>query len=64
MVKPTSNFAYIDGNNLWRGMQKVEWYLDYKRFRVFLADKYGVERAYIFLGFVPGNEALYRNLQL
>jgi uncharacterized LabA/DUF88 family protein len=64
MVSRCDNFAFIDGNNLWRGMQNVGWPLDYRRFRVYLTDKYRVGRAYLFLGFLPGNEALYRNLQL
>jgi uncharacterized LabA/DUF88 family protein len=65
MGKLSSNtFAFIDGNNLWRGMENVGWRLDYQRFRVYLTHKYGVRTAYIFLGFLPGNEALYRNLQL
>lgn len=63
MEKPTRNFAFIDGNNLWRGMETVGWRLDYQRFRVYLRDKYDVDVAYIFLGFIPGNQALYRNLQ-
>lgn len=57
------NFAFIDGNNLWRGMETVGWRLDYSRFRVYLTDKFGVKVAYIFLGFIPGNQALYRSLQ-
>lgn len=64
LARTHSNFAFVDGNNLWRGMQNVGWPLDYRRFRIYLADKFRVGRAYLFLGFVPGNESLYHRLQL
>jgi uncharacterized LabA/DUF88 family protein len=57
------NHAYIDGANLHKGMQELGWKLDYKRFRVFLRDKYHVSLAYLFLGFVPELNGLYRDLQ-
>ena len=63
MVPKENNFAYIDGANLHKGIEELGWRLDYKRFRVYLRDKYSVQRAYIFLGFVAGNTNLYRNLQ-
>ena len=37
--------------------------MDYKRFRVWLSDKYNVKRAYIFLGMIPKFADLYTNLQ-
>lgn len=37
--------------------------MDYKRLRTFLADKYGVKRAYMFIGFDPQQQDLYRFLQ-
>ncbi|MDP3661295.1 MAG: NYN domain-containing protein [bacterium] len=57
------NFAYIDGANLHKGISELGWHLDYKRFRVWLSEKYGVNKAYIFLGFISSNTNLYRNLQ-
>ena len=57
------NHAYIDGANLHKGIQELGWKLDYQRFRVFLRDKYQVSVAYLFLGFIPQNSTLYRNLQ-
>ena len=58
-----NNFAYIDGANLHKGIADLGWKLDYKRFRVWLKDKYGVEIAYLFIGLVPGNKDLYTKLQ-
>ncbi|MDA1337224.1 MAG: hypothetical protein O3C23_00435 [bacterium] len=63
MTPKENNFAYIDGANLHKGIEELGWRLDYKRFRVYLKDKYVVQRAYMFLGFVAGNTNLYRNLQ-
>ena len=58
-----NNFAYIDGANLYKGIADLGWKLDYKRFRVWLKDKYGVDTAYLFIGLVPGNKDLYTRLQ-
>lgn len=55
--------AFIDGANLYRGIQSLGWELDYKRFRVWLHDKYGVTTAFIFIGLVPKYKALYTQLQ-
>lgn len=57
------NFAYIDGANLYNGLADLGWELDYKRFRVWLRDKFNISNAYLFLGFVPRNKNLYTYLQ-
>jgi uncharacterized LabA/DUF88 family protein len=56
-------FAFIDAQNLYTGVKSSGWSLDYKKFRLYLSNKYGVTKAYIFMGYVPGNEALYASLQ-
>ena len=58
------NFAFIDGQNVYLGIQVLGWQIDWKRFRVHLKESYGVTRAYYFIGYLPENQALYRNLQL
>ena len=63
MVPKENNFAYLDGANLHKGILELGWHLDYQRFRVYLRDKYAVSKAYIFLGFIPSNALLYRDLQ-
>jgi len=63
MTKEAGNYAFIDATNLHKGIQELGWQLDYRRFRVFLRDRYAVEEAYLFLGFVPQFTSLYRNLQ-
>jgi uncharacterized LabA/DUF88 family protein len=58
------NIAYIDGQNLFLGVRDREWQLDFKKFRVYLAEKYGVERAHYFLGQrLEGQEGLYEALE-
>ena len=58
-----NNYAFVDSQNLNLGIQKLGWRLDYRKFRVYLAEKYGVKKAYIFIGFVALNQSLYDHLQ-
>lgn len=63
MVPKENNFAYIDGANLHKGVRELGWKLDYRRFRIWLTEKYKVSRAYIFLGLIPEHKDLYTALQ-
>lgn len=57
------NIAYVDAANLHKGMQNyLGWELDYEKFRIWLKDKYTVERAYIFIGLIPRYNDLYTYL--
>jgi len=58
-----NNYAYIDGANLYKGVDGFGWKLDYARFRVWLSEKYGVKSAYIFIGLIPRYKDLYTYLQ-
>ena len=58
-----NNFAFIDGANLHQGMTSLGWKLDYKKFRVWLTDKFLISRAYIFIGNIPKYSSLYAHLQ-
>jgi uncharacterized LabA/DUF88 family protein len=60
--RPTTH-AYIDAANLYKGVKSLGWKLDYRRFRVWLADKYGVGEAYLFIGMIPKYAKLYTELQ-
>ncbi len=55
-------YAFIDSQNLNLGILGCGWKLDFGRFRVYLKDKYNVSKAYLFIGYVAGNEALYTYL--
>lgn len=59
----SNNFAYIDGANLYRGIESLGWNMDYQRFRVWLFEKYGVKSAYLFIGLIPKYKRLYKYLQ-
>ena len=63
MKKSLNNFAFIDSQNLNLAVRALGWRLDFKRFRVYLKEKYGVEKAYLFIGYVEGNNNLYTALQ-
>ena len=47
-----NNRAYIDGQNLYLGTTELKkpWRVDLYKFRVYLKEKYHVEKAYYFLG--------------
>ncbi len=74
MIKKDNNFAFIDSQNLNLGVSNnifnrkgvliyEGWKLDMKRFRVYLKDKYSVEKAFLFIGYVPGNQQMYSFFQ-
>ena len=58
-----NNFAFIDSQNLNLGIRNLGWKLDYAKFRIYLRDKYKVQKAYVFIGFVALNQKLYDRLQ-
>jgi uncharacterized LabA/DUF88 family protein len=62
-MKSKDNYAFIDGNNLYLGVKNQGWRLDYSKFRIFLRDKYGVGKAFLFIGYIAGNETIYKNFQ-
>lgn len=58
-----NNYAFIDSQNLNLAIQDQGWKLDFSRFRVYLKEKYGVEKAFLFIGYIEGNNPLYISLQ-
>ncbi len=66
MKKQEKNYAYIDWQNFYLGTTKTEWWfkVDLVRFRIYLKDKYKVEKAYYFLGYLQDdNIKMYTRLQ-
>lgn len=63
MIPKENNVAYIDGANLYKGVAGLGWRLNYKRFRIWLFEKYGVRAAYLFIGLIPKYKELYKYLQ-
>ena len=62
LTKKPRVYAFIDSQNLNVGVQKFGWKMDWKKFRIFLRDKYDVEKAFMFIGYVPEFEAMYEQL--
>ncbi|MEA2112511.1 MAG: NYN domain-containing protein [Patescibacteria group bacterium] len=58
-----NNYAFIDSQNLNLSIQSLGWKLDFARFRVYLKEKYKINKAFLFIGFVEGNNDLYKFLQ-
>lgn len=62
------NYCYIDGQNLHLGTASADpaWHVDLYKFRVYLREKYHVEKAFYYLGYVQEGlkiEQLYENIQ-
>ncbi|MDO4987165.1 MAG: NYN domain-containing protein [Candidatus Saccharibacteria bacterium] len=59
-----NNQAFIDGQNLYMNTRANSWTVDLMRFRVYLRERYHVEKAYYFLGAVDDdNQDLYETIQ-
>jgi uncharacterized LabA/DUF88 family protein len=57
--KKPNTYAFIDSQNLNLGTQRMGWKLDWRKFRQYLANDHGVTKAYMFIGYMSENEALY-----
>lgn len=63
MENRKNNYVFIDGNNLYYSIKAQGWALDYKRFRVYLRDKYNITKAFLFIGYIKENQDLYNSLK-
>ncbi len=63
MKNSINNFAFIDNQNLYLSIKNMGWILDFKRFRIYLRDKYNVKKAFLFIGYIQKNQVLYTKLQ-
>lgn len=61
-VTKKANYAFIDSQNLNLGTQKMGWKMDWKKFREWLKQEYNVEKAFMFIGYMPDYEKLYDQL--
>ncbi len=55
--------AYLDGANVYKGVASAAWKIDYRRFRSWLRQKYGVSTAHLFIGLIPKHAQMYTSLQ-
>lgn len=56
-------YAFIDSQNLNLGVLSQGGKLDFKKFRQYLKLKHGVSKAFLFIGYVEENQALYTYLK-
>jgi len=56
VLKKENNYAFINSQNVHLGIKSLGWELDWQKFRIFLKEKYAVKEAYLFIGYVKGNE--------
>ncbi|MFA5858708.1 MAG: NYN domain-containing protein [Elusimicrobiota bacterium] len=57
------NYAFIDSQNLNLSIRSQGWKLDFRRYLVYLKDKYNVSKAFIFIGYLESNNDLYTALR-
>ncbi len=63
MDERSKNVAYIDGANLHKGVSGLGWKMDYRKFRSWIRQKYGVSDACLFIGLITKQTPLYTSLQ-
>jgi uncharacterized LabA/DUF88 family protein len=63
MCNKEFNYAFIDSQNLYMAIRSQGWVLSYKRFRRYLSDKYKIQKAFMFVGYMPENQRLYSILK-
>lgn len=56
-------YAFIDSQNMNLGIRSEGWTIDYAKFRLYLKNKYNVDKAFMFIGLVQNNQKLYTALQ-
>ncbi len=71
--KDVKVYAFIDSQNLNLGTGKSilrrgkivykGWKLDFKKFRRYLFDKFRVQKAFLFIGYIKQNERMYHKLR-
>jgi uncharacterized LabA/DUF88 family protein len=66
MATENRNRAFIDAQNLYLGTTKAEypWKVNLDRFRIYLREKYHVDKAYYFIGaYYEEQSELYKSIQ-
>lgn len=58
-----NNYAFVDSNNVYLSIKSQGWDIDWSRLRVYLREHYNVSKAFLFIGYIEGNNKLYAALQ-
>lgn len=62
-MEKENNYAFIDSQNVNLAIKSLGWKIDWKRLRVYLKEHYSVVKAFLFIGYIEGNNPLYVKLQ-
>ena len=62
MRRKEHNYAFIDSQNLNLGIRDLGWKIDMQKFRKYLKDKYRIEKAFLFIGYIQKYQLMYNNL--
>ena len=57
--KKVENYAFIDGQNLYRGLKRMNTSMDYKAFRIYLKDNFNITKTIVFMGYLQKYEKIY-----
>lgn len=58
------NYAFIDAQNIHRGTRAAGWLLNWAQLRDYLRAEQRVTKAFLFIGFLAGQEPLYASLKM
>lgn len=59
-----NNYAYIDTQNVNLAVRECGWKLDWKKFYVYLREKYKAKKAYLFMGYLYKHRKLYKKMKI
>lgn len=62
-IQKENNYAFIDTQNLICGIERLGWLVDFEKLRRYLADKYRVTKAYLFIGYLNSFKNTYTFLE-
>lgn len=57
-----TTYAFIDSQNLNLGVQRMGWKMDWRKLREYLRESHNVSHAFMFIGYMSENEALYEHM--
>jgi uncharacterized LabA/DUF88 family protein len=58
-----NNYAFIDAQNVYMGTRGDGWTIDLFRLRRYLKERFGVSKAFWFVGYLPEQEPFYARLR-
>lgn len=61
--KHSTIYVFIDSQNLNLSIRDQGWMLDFGKFRQYLTDRFDVNKAFLFIGYIYKNQKLYTYLQ-